>query len=65
MVKKPGATVTPDEIKAHLAKSFAKWQLPEAVVFIEAIPRTSTGKFQKLALHERFKGWDWNERKAG
>jgi fatty-acyl-CoA synthase len=65
VVKKPGAAVTADEIKAHLAKSFAKWQLPEGVVFVDAIPRTSTGKFQKLTLRERFKDWDWDARKAG
>ena len=44
---------------AFLAKSFAKWQLPDAFVFIEAIPRTSVGKFKKLALREQFADWKW------
>ena len=40
---------------AHLAASgFAKWQLPERYELIEAVPRTSTGKFWKLKLRERF-----------
>jgi fatty-acyl-CoA synthase len=42
-----------------LAKSFASWQLPDAFVFVEAIPRTSVGKFKKTALREQFAGWKW------
>jgi len=33
---------------------FAKWQLPDRYQPIEAIPRTSTGKFYKLKLREMF-----------
>ena len=33
---------------------FAKWQLPDRYEVIDAIPRTSTGKFSKLKLRERF-----------
>jgi len=36
-----------------------KWQLPDAFVFIDAIPRTSVGKFKKLALREQFATWKW------
>jgi fatty-acyl-CoA synthase len=44
-----------DELDAHLLRhGFAKWQLPERYEFIDAIPRTSTGKFWKLKLRERF-----------
>ena len=35
-------------------KGFAKWQLPDRYEFIDAVPRTSTGKFWKLKLRERF-----------
>ena len=35
-------------------QEFAKWQLPERFEFIDAIPRTATGKFKKTALRERF-----------
>jgi fatty-acyl-CoA synthase len=42
---------------AHLlGHGFAKWQLPERYEFIDAVPRTSTGKFWKLKLRERFPG---------
>ena len=55
VVLKPGESATVDELNALLlAKSFAKWQLPERYEFIDAVPRTSTGKFWKLKLRERF-----------
>jgi fatty-acyl-CoA synthase len=59
VVLKDGAQATPEELRCFLAKSFAKWQLPDAFVFIEAIPRTSVGKFKKLALREQFADWNW------
>ena len=44
-----------EELNAHLLRhGFAKWQLPERYEFIDAVPRTSTGKFWKLKLRERF-----------
>ena len=55
VVLKPGAVVERKEFDEHLARhSFAKWQLPERYEFIDAVPRTSTGKFWKLKLRERF-----------
>src|SRR5438128_1257044 len=59
VVLKDGAQATPEELRAFLAQSFAKWQLPDAFVFIDAIPRTSVGKFKKLALREQFADWKW------
>jgi len=59
VVLKDGAQATPEELRAFLAQSFAKWQLPDAFVFIEAIPRTSVGKFKKIALREQFANWKW------
>ncbi len=55
VVFKPGQTATPDELNTLLLqKHFAKWQLPERYETIDAVPRTSTGKFWKLKLRERF-----------
>jgi fatty-acyl-CoA synthase len=46
VVLKPGEQATPEALDALLlAKSFARWQLPERYEFIDAVPRTSTGKF--------------------
>ena len=60
VVLKDGAQATPEELRCFLAKSFARWQLPDAFVFIDAIPRTSVGKFKKLALREQFADWKWD-----
>lgn len=38
---------------------YFRWQLPDAFVFVDAIPRTSVGKFKKIALRERFADWEW------
>ncbi len=55
VVLKPGQTVTRDALNALLLTGgFAKWQLPERYEFIDAVPRTSTGKFWKMKLRERF-----------
>jgi fatty-acyl-CoA synthase len=59
IVLKDGACATAEELRAFLAQTFAKWQLPDAFVFVEAIPRTSVGKFKKLALREQFADWKW------
>lgn len=59
VVLKDGACATAEELRSFLAKTFAKWQLPDAFVFIDAIPRTSVGKFKKLALREQFADWKW------
>ncbi len=60
VVLKEGASATPEELRSFLAKTFAKWQLPDAIVFIDAIPRTSVGKFKKTELRERFADWKWD-----
>jgi fatty-acyl-CoA synthase len=59
VVRKPGATVGVDELRELLAAKFARWQLPDAIEFVDEIPRTSTGKFWKVRLRERFAGWTW------
>jgi fatty-acyl-CoA synthase len=61
VVLKDGAQATPEELRAFLAQSFAKWQLPDAYVFLDAIPRTSVGKFKKTVLRERYANWKWEE----
>lgn len=55
VVLKAGRQGNPKELAEHLlASSFAKWQLPDRFEFIDAIPRTSTGKFWKAKLREQF-----------
>jgi fatty-acyl-CoA synthase len=57
VVLKPGASATGDDLCAFLAPQFPKFWLPAAFEFIDAIPRTSAGKFQKSVLRERFKDY--------
>ena len=57
VVLRPGARADAAELRAHIAPSFARWQLPDAIEFIDAIPRTSTGKFWKARLRERYAGY--------
>jgi fatty-acyl-CoA synthase len=54
VVLRDGEDAGPDELREHLAQQFAKWQLPERFKFIDALPRTATGKFKKTDLRERF-----------
>jgi len=47
VVLKPGQSATREELLALLAPRFPKWWLPDDVVFIAVIPKTSVGKFDK------------------
>jgi acyl-CoA synthetase (AMP-forming)/AMP-acid ligase II len=55
VVFKPGRQATAAELRELLAGQFAKWWLPDDIIAIDAIPRTSAGKFLKSALRERFR----------
>jgi fatty-acyl-CoA synthase len=55
VVVKPDAQVTKEDLIAFLEPSFAKWWLPDDIVFIDDVPKTSVGKFDKKVLREDFK----------
>jgi acyl-CoA synthetase (AMP-forming)/AMP-acid ligase II len=57
VVLKPGAEASPAELTEFLAPHFSKFWLPDAFEFVDAIPRTSAGKFKKSELRERFKDY--------
>jgi fatty-acyl-CoA synthase len=52
VVLKPGQTATEQDLAAHLEGRFAKYWMPDRFLFVEQIPRTSTGKFLKSRLRE-------------
>jgi fatty-acyl-CoA synthase len=54
VVFRAGKSASAEELRTHLSQHFTKWQLPERFEFMDAIPRTSTGKFWKAKLRERF-----------
>jgi len=53
VVRKEGSTITPEELRAYLGDKVAKWWLPERWAFIEEIPKTSVGKFDKKVLRSQ------------
>ena len=57
VVPKPGAALEPGEIIEFLRPQLARWALPDAVEIIDAVPKTSVGKFDKKVLRERYKSW--------
>jgi fatty-acyl-CoA synthase len=57
VVPRDGQSVTAEELREFIAPRFASYWLPDDVVFVAEIPRTSTGKMMKAALRERFKDW--------
>ena len=51
-----GADVTREQLLQFFEGKVAKWQVPDDVVFVDAIPLGATGKMQKNKLREEFKG---------
>jgi fatty-acyl-CoA synthase len=54
VVPKDGVELTREAVLDHLATRVAKWQVPDDVVFIDEVPKTSTGKFSKKTLREKY-----------
>ena len=52
-VRKPGARCTEAEVLDYLRPRIAKWWLPDRVVFVDAIPMTATGKFDKKVMRQQ------------
>ncbi|MEM6310077.1 MAG: long-chain-fatty-acid--CoA ligase [Pseudomonadota bacterium] len=53
-VKAEGADPTPEDVLAWLSDKIAKWQIPDQVVFVDALPLGATGKVLKRTLREKF-----------
>lgn len=54
VVLRPNTTATEAELLQFLSDRVAKWWLPDRVVFIEAIPKTGTGKFDKKVVRDQY-----------
>jgi len=57
VVPKPGSVIEPGEIIEFLRSKLARWALPDEIEIIDAVPKTSVGKFDKKVLRERYKNW--------
>jgi len=53
IVLKPNMTTSGEEVARFLEPKFAKWWLPDEYIFVDTIPKTSTGKFLKRELREK------------
>lgn len=58
VVLEPGEQLSKQEVLDFLAPKLAKWQIPDDVVFIDEVPKTSVGKFSKKTLRERFADYE-------
>ncbi|HEU5475412.1 MAG TPA: long-chain fatty acid--CoA ligase [Actinophytocola sp.] len=50
VVLREGQQATPEELREFLAGKVAKWQVPENWTFVDEVPKTSVGKFDKKRL---------------
>jgi fatty-acyl-CoA synthase len=49
-----GADVSADELRNFLADRVVRWWLPERWTFLDQIPRTSVGKYDKKVIRARY-----------
>ncbi|ALS61447.1 3-(methylthio)propionyl-CoA ligase [Pandoraea norimbergensis] len=57
VVRKPGSSLTREDVLAFYEGRVVKWWIPDDVVFVDEIPHTATGKMLKLKLRERFRDY--------
>jgi fatty-acyl-CoA synthase len=65
VVRRPGATTTATELHDYLLGKVAKWWLPERWAFIDAVPLTGTGKYDKKVLRHRYAAGDLQVEELG
>ena len=53
VITKPGAELTRAQVISFCESKFAKWQLPDDVLFVESIPLTATGKLDKKVVRAK------------
>ena len=57
VVLREGESASEQDILDHLKPLVAKWWMPDAVEFIDEVPKTSVGKFSKKTLRDKFGGY--------
>jgi fatty-acyl-CoA synthase len=65
VVRKDGGGVTADQLREYLSGHVAKWWLPDAIEFVDALPHTATGKLSKKDLRAQYHAYRWPETIAG
>ena len=54
VVLRPGAEASPEQLKEFLSDKVARWWVPERWSFIDSVPKTSVGKFDKKVLRRQY-----------
>jgi acyl-CoA synthetase (AMP-forming)/AMP-acid ligase II len=60
-----GASASPEDLRRHLLERVAKWQVPDEFAFIDEVPKTSVGKFDKKVLRKRLEEGELRTEKLG
>ena len=56
-IKTPGASVSEQDVLNYLDDKIVKWWMPDAVIFVEELPHTATGKLHKLPLRQQYENY--------
>ena len=69
LVVKASDSINESALKLYLSKSFSRWQLPDRILFVDEIPLTATGKYNKKKLKDHYQDFyhqmdDQNKRSA-
>ena len=59
VVLQTDCAIDPGELRRFLEQRFARWQVPDAFVFVRELPYTSTGKVLKSKLRRDYHDWQW------
>ena len=57
VVPRAGAEIVPEELLKIYEGKIAKWWLPDAVIVVDELPHTATGKLHKLTLRQKYQDW--------
>ena len=56
-IRKPESKVSAEQVLEYLGDKIAKWWLPDAVIFVESLPHTATGKLLKVDLRKEYENY--------
>ena len=65
VVVKEGAELTPQGLSEYLQDQVAKWWIPERWSFIDEVPKTSVGKYDKKVLRSRHEAGELDVQQMG